>query len=505
VLAGGLDISVNGKRLSNGLAGSTTGGGPANPPNPTPYFPTTGKPGNTFFVPQEFFNANGKAVVGIGSGPAVTVDVEDNYHQPLDYYYNLQGDAAEAVVTVVPRPIVKPSRPENILVRLVNLSSDAVAGSSSDETLSLAYANGNAVSAVTSRVAKGKWSEYIELPYGTYEFKVMIDGSARQYPALPPYPMSIQGGDDLTVMDTRLYFTQKRVFQPGGVYTIVTAYDQGKYEDNQTTIKAKVNAFTIITDLSPSANLSYARIQVANAMAETGLQIRIDNNDRADISYGHAGDYTIVTKGTHTVYLQDAAGGFIREEKITVKGGDNFTLWVHPGKDNKGAITTVQNNMSGIINLAENSDGSDGSTAVFDPLTTSAMPLQTRFLNFCTDLPYATFTGKNGATLLPGTTIYPVAAVNIPYGTPPDPGLVPYPYINLAAVWIETYQSQPASVPGNRLYETSPLTSGDFINMPGSLYPNGLPEGEPGVYTVALIGRNNATQKPKLVVIKHNK
>jgi hypothetical protein len=391
-----------------------------------------------------------------------------------------------------------------MLIRLVNLSSDAVVNSGSNETLSLAYSNGSSVSETTSHIAKGKWSEYTEIPYGTYEFRVMIDGSVNQYPALPPYQLSIEGGDDFTLVNSHRYFTQKQVFQPGGVYSIVVAFDNSRYEDEQDHTLAELNAYQVITDLTPAANLSYARIQAANAVSEGGLRIRLDNNDLSPVAYGEAGNYVIVTKGTHTIQLTDPAGSFTLEEKLTVKGGDNFTLWVHPGQDKKGKLTVVQNNMSGVINLSENADGSDGSTAINDPLTLGGTGIQTRFLNLYPGLSYLTFTARNGATLLTGIG-YPAAASNLPYGSIPDPLVAPYPYINLSNPWIEAYQSQPGSVPGNRLFEVPSLTTGDFINLPSSFYPNGLPQGEPGVYTVALIGPGNTLQKPRLVVIKHNK
>lgn len=501
VLAGGMDIMVNGKKLSNWGAGPTTVGGPENPPYPTPYFPTTGKLGSTYFIPAEFIDAKGKALVELGgSGAAVTTEIEDSYTNPLDYYYNVQDYTVSGVLTPVPRPVVKPSQPKNILIRVVNLASDAVAGSGTDETLSLGYANGEPVSAATSGIAKGHWSEYTEIPYGTYEFRMLIDGTAKQYPLVSS--LNIYGADDFRIANTLFYYTQRRVFQPGGVYTIAVSLKMGK---DPFGVPHPVNMFTVIADLNPSVNLSYARVQVANAFPDEAFNVLVDENPLPSIRFGEAGDYSILTTGVHTIKWVNGSGTVEKEQKISVKGGDNFTVACYPGPDKHMATTILQNNMSGIINNASNEDGSDGTTAVFDPATIMAMNIQTRFMNLCPELPYVSFTAKNGATLASGTTAYPSAAVNLKYGTAPDAVALPYPYINLNNTVIEAYASGPGFIPGNRLEGVLPLSATNFIHLPAEFYAGGLPVGEAGVYTVALVGHYDNENQPRLIVIKHNK
>lgn len=505
VLMKGFDLMVNGKKITNGLAGSGIGGEPEEPPNPTPYFPQTGKPGNTYFIPQEFINEKGKATVGTFSPgtsvPLTVFEVEDNYAQPLDYYWNLAGNPA---IFTIPRPVIKPSRPQNILVRLVNLASSTVAGSGVDEKLSLAYADGDPVSPITSAVGKGQWSNYAELPYGTYQFRIMVDGSTRQYPALPPQQITIPSRTDFTILGTKQYYTQRRVFQPGGVYTIVVHYSDSRFEVDQAALKVPVNVFSFITDLSPAANLSYARVQVVNAFAGQEMKVSVGQQGSETISYGHSSNYTILTTGSHKVRIETAPGQPPVEQQITVKGGDNFTLWAYPGNKDSLKLLTVQNNMSGIVNLAAHEDGSDGATSVNDPLSIVGLPVQTRFLNLCPEIPQASFTTTNGAPLY-GSQGYPAATVNLPFGAIPDPVRLQYPYIGLEKTRIEAYQSNALSVPGSRLFEVAPLSASDFIRMPAAFYPNGWPTGEAGVYTVALIGRQRPGRNPQLIVIKHNK
>lgn len=501
VLAGGMDIMVNGKKLSNWGAGLTTVGGPDNPPYPTPYFPTTGKLGSTYFIPAEFIDAKGKALVELGgSGPGITTEIEDSYTNPLDYYYNVQDYTAPGLLTPIPRPVAKPSQPQNILIRVVNLASDAVAGSGTDETLSLGYANGQPVSAATSGIAKGHWSEYTEIPYGTYEFRMLIDGTARQYPLASS--LNIYGAEDFRIANTLFYYTQRRVFQPGGVYTIAVSLKMAR---DPFAVPYPVNMFTVITDLNPAVNLSYARIQVANAFPDEVLNVFVDEKPLPSILFGQVSDYVILTTGVHMIKWVNGSGTMEKEQKISVKGGDNFTVAFYPAADKQIATTILQNNMSGIINNASNEDGSDGSTAVFDPVSIMAMNMQTRFMNFCPELPYVSFTARNGASLTSGTTGYPSAAVNLKYGTAPDAVALPYPYISLNNTVIEAYASRPGFIPGNRLEGVSPLSPTNFIHLPAEFYSDGLPVGEAGVYTVALVGHYDNVNQPKLIVIKHNK
>ncbi len=506
VLVGGCDLEVNNTRLTNWEAPDITGS-PQLKPLPTPYFPTTGKPGTTYYIPQEFMDASGKAMVRLysagGSGPLATAQVEDNYNHPWDYYYNIQD---QGLFTPIPRPVIKPSTPQNILIRLVNLSSTLGLNHAPGQTLSLSYANGSKVGNATSGIARGSWSQYVEIPYGTYEFRVLVDGSAEQYPAFPPQGATTTSSTDFTLSGTNSYFTQRRVFQPGGIYTVVTFFNSDKFESGDLFVRLNLNLFTVITDLQPEANVTYARVQVANAILKSNIHVSFDSNGNESVPYGTAGNYQVLARGKHTLEIKDDAGKLLTKKEFQVKGGDNFTIWVYPQQNGSTETTIIQNNMSGIANTSANPDGADGSSSVNDPLRTNAMNIQTRFLNFCPEFEAVSFTGANGQPLvsLSGSTGYPAATINLKTGQAPDEKLLPFPYINIIPNSIEVYQSQPGSVPGNRLFGVTPLTAGNFINMPETFYPNGLPKGEAGVYTVALIGHNNDNEQPRLFVIKHN-
>jgi hypothetical protein len=194
------------------------------------------------------------------------------------------------------------------------------------------------------------------------------------------------------------------------------------------------------------------------------------------------------------------------EKEIEVKGGDNLTIWAYPLPDKGTALTVTSNNMGGVRNRGGNADGSDAANNIYDPLK-FRMLLQTRFLNLCPDLPYVTFTDTNGALFQEDIFSAAFAARQLQPGLAPDPASVPYPYVDLKFISggnVQAYSSQPGVLPGNRLIGVPPLTPADFVKMPSRFFPDGNYGSEPGVYTVALVGRSLAGKNPKMIVIKHN-
>lgn len=509
MLGTGYDVIVNSDTLTNFLGAGLSGIPVIS--NPTPYFPTTGKLTEGYFLPQQFLDASGKAIMKImlaqapPSAPFLldSFQVQEDYYHPSDYYLagtKLQTNGSTGV-TAVPRAVTPASDPTHIRIRLINLGVSS-AGLSPGVPVTLAYSNGTPVSSATSSIANGMWSDYVELPYGTYAFRVLIDGKRTQIPAKAPQLMSVTSQQDYTINGGQ-YYIPTRAFQPGGVYSVVVSMVSGSYQFNEYPIPT--NCFFFETDIKPSVNITYARVQGVNAAEKSGLHLQIDGADSA-IAYGVASGYAALISGAHNVKITDAAGKLLAQQAINVKGGDNLTLWVYPTASGTDSIVTVQNNMGGLRSTGTNSDGSDVSILQYDPLNFD-MVVQTRFLNLCPDINYATFTQANGASFPEGRFSSASAARNLPFGTTANPVAVPYPYTDLmhgSYSNIEAYQSAPGVLPGNRLIGVPDLTPANFISMPSSLYP-GQPAGkEPGVYTVALIGRNNGTEQPKMIVVKHN-
>ncbi|RFS19435.1 hypothetical protein DVR12_22635 [Chitinophaga silvatica] len=501
------DLIVNNTRVTNWYVPTATN--PVDLPYPTPYFPVSGKFNGSWYLPQQFLDSKGQATIQSVTMPNFITDsfqVQEDYYKPTDYYLATSAVAHMGgiyTVSAVPRSTAIPADPRHIRIRLVNIG---MAAGNGGGTLSLAYANGTPVNAATSGIANHRWSDYIEIPYGTYQFKVLIDGSGLQIPGRPALLTDAATQENFSLGGTQVYYSAVQTFQPGGVYTIVVAQMPGVYQYREYPLYP--NCFDVITDVDPAANITYGRLQLVNAFdeSEKGLSILLDDTQVPSVTYGNAGDYTILVAGTHHIKATDAAGKTIIEKDVTIRGGDNLTLWAFPNKDNSIGMTVIPNNMGGIRNTGTNADGGDGANNSYDPLKYKVL-VQTRFLNFCPDLPYVTFTNPNGRLFTEGLFSAAPAAQQLQPGLAPSPVAVPYPYIDLGVVTggaVEAYQSQPGVLPGNRLINVPALTKMDFVKMPAMYFLNGNAGAESGVYTVALIGRNSSSQHPRMIVVKHN-
>ncbi|NLU92010.1 DUF4397 domain-containing protein [Chitinophaga sp. Ak27] len=502
------DVMVNGRKVTNWIF--TPDNMPVLP-YPTPYFPVTGKLKDSWYLPQQFLDSKGEATIKIGSpgGPsqpdylADSFTVKDDYYQPSDYYlYTSAVDHLGVYSTTrVPRTTAIPADPTHIRIRLVNLC--AAAGNGSDNGLTLALANGTPVSGVTSHIANHTWSDYVELPFGTYQFKVLIDGTEQQIPGRPPTLLGTVSPDNYSLNGTQVYYSPVQTFQPGGVYTVVVARMSGVYRYGEYPLFP--NTFSIIADIDPPVNIAYGRIQVVNAAVEgeKGIHIRVDGRDAPAIAYGKAGDYITLVTGQHTISITDASGKSLAEKTIDLKGGDNVTVWAYPAAGDGMGITVVANNMGGTRIIGSNADGSDALNNLYNPLKFK-MLVQTRFLNLCPELPEITFTGINGVLFKEDRFSAAVAAQHL---VPGQASAAPYPYVDLGPITggsVQVYRSQPGTLPGDRITSVPALTPADFVKMPATFYPDGNYGSEPGVYTVALVGHNTAGQHPRLIVIKHN-
>ncbi|NIG55412.1 hypothetical protein F3J22_18115 [Chitinophaga sp. Cy-1792] len=505
------DLIVNSTRVTNWYA--TTLSNPVDLPYPTPYFPASGKFNGSWYLPQQFLDNKGQATIKAGNPGgtgqpdfiADSFQVQEDYYKPWDYYLGTSAAAKNGIysMTAVPRNTALPGDPTHIRIRLVNIGMATGNGSG---TLSLAYANGTPVSTTTSGIANHSWSDYIELPYGSYQFKVLIDGSGLQIPGRPALLTDAASQTNYSLGGTQVYYAPVQTFQPGGVYTIVVAQMSSVYQYKEYPLYP--NCFTVVTDVDPAANLTYGRLQLVNAFdeSEKGMVIQVDGVSQVPVTYGNAGGYTILVAGTHHIKATDATGKTAMEKDITIRGGDNLTLWAYPATDNSIAMSVIPNNMGGLRSNGTNADGSDGANNSYDPLKYKVL-VQTRFLNLCPDLPYVSFTAKNGALFTEAMFSAAAAAQQLQPGLAPSAVTVPYPYIDLGVVTggaVEAYQSQPGVLPGNRLINVPALTKMDFVKMPAMYFLDGNAGAESGVYTVALIGRNNSSQHPRMIVVKHN-
>ncbi|WP_161964027.1 DUF4397 domain-containing protein [Chitinophaga flava] len=493
------------------------------------YFPS-GRMGSSYTIPQRFIRQDGTAHIKIASmiyGSKDLVypkdfDIREDVNNPTDYYNVLFGahNSSEAVLVdslfAVPRKISPPANPEHFRIRLLNLGS-APDMASLEGNMSLVLADGTKINPVTTSVAPGKYSDYIELPYGTYQFKVMTD-DGRIIPGVPVNSeeqlktVNSATGTLVTgnnpVVDKMITYAPIRTFQPGGVYTIMVCanyvFDYYQAGSNMTTPLA-LNSFRIITDVNESQNITYGRIQAVNAMPNTGVSVSVDNMplNEGTLAFGKSSSYKTLITGTHTVTIKDATGNKLAEQQLSVSGSTNYSAWLYPDAGGKPVLKLIANNLSGSFYLNSGGKGDDGSNNQY----AVTMPYWIRFLNLSTDVPEVTFTEANGDLLKGYLTFNATASQHLRQGQV----VIEQPYVLFSPVLglnkLMAYASQPGVLPGDWIRDIPVLNGSDFIAKP-DLYKGMLPGYETGFYTVALTGslhpKNPGDAPARLIIIKHN-
>ena len=509
-LRGANELMVNGQQLTSFQmpdredsygAGNTSG---------TIWFPGTGRMGLTYNIPQRFVNKEGFATdirfatLNIKWHLDLTrgFSARDDFNHPMDYYFTFFGGYTDSLFAV-PRSVSSPANPENFKIRVLNLGVNdyPVKG-----PVKLAWADGTPIPGIEN-VAPGTWSDYVEIPYGTYQFKVFTtDG--QQVPGVGGSTLDLNVIDPLTgrimmdgrrvypnvvgFTDSKLTFSPFKTFQPGGVYTIVVAdcpnFNFPTGNPNGETVTAKYNAFRIINDAEPQ-NITYARLQAINVLPGKKISVQVDGKVIGEtLDFSVASEYARYIRGTHTVKVFDNGGALLIEKSLLLSPADNQSIWVYEGTDGKPAVSFVANNLSAVYYTGATEDGSYSSVK-------TEYPSWVRFMNFCPDLPEATFTFENGRLFtdpLPGQHLLP--------GIP----VIASPYIQLNTGFYNSflaYASKPAVLPGDWLRNVAAIKGEQFIANP-ALYTAGLPGSEPGFYTVALVGY---MEKARMIIIKHNK
>jgi hypothetical protein len=521
-LADNDQLVVNGHRLTNFII-PTQGGLP--PAVLTLYFPTNGRftNGSTYTIPQDLLNADGTSTVQMSfiatalkggnvdtaNTGGTTFKTVNNFTSPNDYFdvfydlTNYNGTDVDTVFTFA-RSVAAPSDPTHIKIRVINIA-DQGGVSNLNGPLTLTYADGTPVSAVTTNVPPGKNSAYIELPYGTYQFKLQTQTGAEVPSAtfdatVPNRPIQYVDPTTGIMVDGNNNFLNQvysplESYEPGGAYTIVTSVNENFIPFiNEGQIF--INSFRAITDVSPATNVTYARMEAVNTIAGGQVAVQVDDKPLgAALAFGAQTDYQIYVHGSHDVKAVDQTGKVLAETTINLLGNDVWTAWVY-SVNGKTAIAFAFDNLSGnTYTPALGTDPETGANSIFH----NGYGSYVRFLNFCPDLPYATFTDQNGQPLQQNLTPGQVVTTSV--------------YSNMPAL-TRVYQSQlsPLVVPGNWLSNITPLQATDFIANK-AIYSKGnfkgLPAGEAGVYTVALIGSLNGSassnQNAHLIIVKHNK
>jgi hypothetical protein len=494
----------------------------------TKYFPDNGRLGKLWEVPMDVFGTDEKAELTIASreylggyNSTIKITAENSYSNPTDYILlPFEHTSGQPELVAVTRGVTGPSKPDHFKIRIINLTANiknpafTVAGPQEDLTgaVTLTYADGTPVNNKTSHISTAtRVSEYVEVPYGTYQFRVLTD-NGKQLPASPgsgvdySYTVIAPASSSLTPkygQFANLVYAPIGVYQPGGVYTVVITPQKYNFHINEldeTSITYQ-NSFQVINDISPAANTTYFRIQGVNALRNENISITVNGRTvSAALGFGQAGEYASLVNGTCTVEAKDATGKVIATAAQALRANMNYTAWLYPGSDGVAKLVIVANDLSGTQYMGNSQDGT------YDRLKSSYY-FYKRFLNLSPDNQYITFTLDNGQPLAAqGDMTGP--AINLRPGEP----VLEQPYVagNYMAATYElmTYRSGPTVVPGVWANDIPVLNSQDFIAN-RSLYTSAgkaLPVHEPGLYTVALIGSTgNVAPKAKMMIVKHNK
>ncbi|WP_133166322.1 DUF4397 domain-containing protein [Sphingobacterium haloxyli] len=496
---------------------------------PTKYFPSTGQLGLTWTVPNEFFTPEHATEITFYSGPTLnrmhhTFPIHEDGSQPTDYYLlKIEREMHEGPEVIeVPRDVTAPSRPDHFKIRLLNFAQTfdnyLVTAENLMAPMTLAYADGTPVSPETTNVPIGQWSEYVEVPYGTYQFKVLTQDQ-RQVPMATTSPtihVTTSAIPDMTQRDpndarspasTGLVYAELQTFQPGGIYSIAVHPYTMKYNapgaGNAFTVTDIIqNAFQVITDLSAPLNNSYVRVQLVNATLNSSplrLELSQERTTEAVPSERYS-DYVISLVGSRMLQVKDPSGNVVIHQEAQLQAGKNYSLWVYTGENQELQSLLVSNNLAS----SEMLGNSDSNGNYGDPFRRYyPFPFTYRFLNLLTGFEEVTLTNQLG----------------IPYGRPASHLLQgvakddnPY-YFNIGSdqyreQWFMLYQSSPTELPGRWISEVTGLSTKAMI-ADETLYTRAnrnVPNAEPGVYTVAAIGTFNDGQKnAKIMYVKHTK
>ena len=490
----------------------------------TKYFTKNGKMGKLWQIPQDVFDASDSLKLKIETysynffGAPVEFSIQKKT-APTDYYL-LQAKGyfidEQPDMVAIPRDTKSPARPDCFKIRLLNLSCQLLATNVSgmehlNGPLQLTWADGTPVSDKLNNIKPGEYSEYIEVPYGTYQFKVLTpDG--RQLPGQEP--------DDYYIIDpstssictynsanqpqpTYQTYAPIHAYKPGGIYTIVVSAQSFKYPYPGSTtneqLAALQNGFEIIADVDEPVNTTYARVQFINALPEDGavtLTLNGKEISEAGVTFGNVTDYATLINGNYTVEAMDPSGKVLASTTSSMSAGDNYSVWLSNSDTGNDSLIVVANNLSGSMY----SDTGDGQDASYDRFNRPYF-LKLRFLNFDTDFEYLSFTTDNGQAF--SSTIGLQLKPNY---VPKEQPYVSLKYETLNSFQIMAYRSTATTAPGAWADEIPVLTSQDLIPRP-ELYSRGIPALNTGVYTIALIGRktDDDRYKSKMIIITHTK
>jgi len=526
---GSVELRVNNIQLTNDSTGIVNGVAPAG----AAWFPDgQWKDATSFTIPNNFLDKTGKARVVVNARrtnngfPTVTYRInidtvlQNDPQKPMDYLVLYNGE-----IRAMPRSLEGPSQPAGFKIRVMNFVGDNdIASLTGPATLT--FSDGQVVDPKLQNVAPGQVSPYVELPFGAYQFKVFMNNDHRRQLAGPGGIVRFtcqETGDILFDRDQQALFPRLMTFKPGYNYTVFICPTVRGLPCQSQEIFRIVNNYYVIAESSAPANTTFALAQGANADPSGPVQFKVDGKPLGGaLAYkDFTRDFQPVTAGTHLLQAFDAAGKMLAEKSYTFSANDYITIWLYE-KAGVPQLVCSSNDMSGSYydynyNSPDNNDETNGSLRVksYNPAWVS------RFFNLSANLPYATFTNDLLFFKIPTGNIAFNATVNLGQGAVPetdrsvilagqisqqgDPMAPPFVNIRLN----ESSPGPPVVAPGLLRHDIAPLYPSDFIADPSLYTPGYMPLGEPGVFSVALVGDASkdapAERRAKMIIIKHNK
>jgi hypothetical protein len=297
--------------------------------------------------------------------------------------------------------------------------------------------------------------------------------------------------DGTVVNAPGLGYTPIHFFQPGGIYTIVTAWDSYAPDPGTSGIHFDQPGYRVINDNTAPVNPNYIRIQGVDAVPGiSNLHFTIDGQPLGNfLQQGEASTPGIFSIGPHQLQALDGNGGVLAQQFLpNTEPLDNLTCWAFK-KNGVVQLLLTSNDMSmantDMINAA-------------DPMQKNYLIYgwTCRFLNL-SDVPAVSFLDSSGHF---DYSSNPDAFQHLGIGfTPAERATVPI-QIGLGSYgsMITAYNSPAGELPGASLLSISHPLLVNPVLYSGKV----LPAAEPGVWSVALIGTSSGGLK--LISIRHN-
>lgn len=499
-----------------------------------PYFPTTsGLLGTDWWIPKELFADQGRLDLSLSgnlaNGEILNFGINEvNSNNPTDYYVLRPEGSGQPWVVPVQRDDTPPARADHFKIRILNLTKTLPAlqfpayigpKENLEGAITLAYADGTPVSDATTNISLvGRVSEYVELPYGTYQFK-LLTADGRQISATNALPdqsyvpispanstvAHVNGGN----ATTRVTFAPVETYQPGGVYTIVVApFIFSYWSPNSLALMTTLqNGFKCIDDNTVQLNDVYTRVQAVNALPDNNVTFRVNGTNLAvGVAFGQNSEYGILASGNCLIEAVNGAGNVLASTEYFLEPRRNYSIWSYPDVNGSPQLLVAFNDLSGqLFSPLFDDDGS------YNHLSYD-MAFGTRFLNLSPDIPYLSFTIGDGQNATAGTAVSEEVMYNLRPGVFPEGRpYVWWSYTGDVLFKLMAYRSTPGVTPGTWAHDIPVRSSSDFVARP-QLYQQVnrvVPPSEPGIYTVAVIGRTGDAvpeeQKARMIIVKHNK